>query len=101
MGVAAHPKRRRLGWLIFLASFVIYQANMRPIASGDTLPAALLPFSILLDQSLNLDRFVPLLQAGQSTMPYYLHKRDTHFYSTYPLAQPILLTPLYIPILAV
>src|SRR5258708_5634707 len=100
MSEAAHPKPSRLGWLIFLVSFIVYQANLRPLASADTLPAALLPFSILLDKSLNFDRFAPVLLAGHPSTPYYLHEKDNHYYSTYPLTQPILLTPLYIPLFA-
>ena len=87
-------------WLIFLASFVVYQANLRPVASLDSLPAALLPFSILLDGSLHLDRFAPYLMHGQPRTPYCLHEKNGHYYSTYSIAQPLLLTPLYVPVCA-
>ncbi len=85
-------------WLIFLASFFVYQANLRPVASLDSLPTALLPFSILGDHTLQLDRFAPILTPGQT--PYCLHPKAGHYYSNYSIAQSLLLTPLYIPIWA-
>lgn len=35
---------------------------LRPIASGDSLPASLLPFSLPLDGSIRLDRFGPYVR---------------------------------------
>jgi len=58
-------KRARPAWLIFLATLFIYQANLRPVASQDSLPAALLPFSILIDRCVHFDRFEPFLQGSQ------------------------------------
>jgi hypothetical protein len=86
--------------LIFLAALFIYQANLRPIASLDSLPTALLPFSILIDRSLRLDRFVLILHGDQPGIPYYFRAKEGHYYSTYPIALPVLLTPLYIPVFA-
>ena len=94
MAEAAHPSRARVAWLIFIGSFLVYQANLRPVASADSLAAALLPFSILLDHSFNLDRFVPALPADA----YFLHEKNGHFYSSYPVAQPVMLTPFYLPV---
>ena len=93
-------KPARAAWLIFLGSFLVYQANLRPVAARDSLPAALLPFSILLDKSLRLDRFATYLREGQPVTPYYLHEEEHHSYSAYAIAQPVLLTPLYIPLCA-
>lgn len=91
-------KSARVAWLIFFGSYFIYQANLRPIASDDSLPAALMPFSILTEHTLRLDRFEPFLQGSASVVPYYLREKDRHFYSNYPVAGPILLTPLYLPV---
>ena len=99
MSAAKRPSAARVALLLFLAASVVYQSNLRPLAAADSLPAALLPFSILLDGALHLDRFTPVFRTGPST-PYIFHEKDGHFYSTYPLAQPILLTPFYIPIVA-
>jgi len=49
-------KRHELLCLFCLVYFV-YNINFRPIPSGDTIPASLLPFSILEDHSLYFDRF--------------------------------------------
>jgi hypothetical protein len=84
--------------LLFLASYFIYQANLRPIATADSLPAALLPFSILLDGRLDLDRFAGVFMVGRSGPPYFLFEKAGHFYSTYQPAPSIFLTPLYIPV---
>ncbi len=91
-------KPARVAWLIFVGSYFVYEANLRPIAANDSLPAALLPLSILTAQTLQLDRFEPLLQGKNPIVPSYLHEKDHHFYSAYPVGQPILLTPLYVPI---
>src|SRR6266566_649798 len=99
MPAAKRPSAARVALLLFLAASIVYQSNLRPVAAADSLPTALLPFSILLDGALHLDRFTPALRTGPS-IPYIFHEKDGHVYSTYPLSQPILLTPLYIPIVA-
>ena len=43
--------------LIFLFLFVVYNANLRSISSGDAEPAKLLPLSILQHGNLYLDDF--------------------------------------------
>ncbi|MGH9660107.1 MAG: hypothetical protein ACRD96_16280, partial [Bryobacteraceae bacterium] len=67
------------------------------VASWDSLPAALIPLSVVLDGSITLDRFVPALSEGLGVPPYYVIEKDSHFYSIYPVAQPVLLSPLYAP----
>jgi len=42
---------------LFLAAFFIYNLNLRPIPSGDTSPAALLPFAIWSEHTITFDRF--------------------------------------------
>jgi hypothetical protein len=44
---------------LFVCSFAVYNANFQRIASGDTVAASLLPFSLLLDGSVAADRFYP------------------------------------------
>jgi hypothetical protein len=44
---------------MFVLLSAVYHSNLRPIASGDFLPASMIPFSILLDGSIALDRFGP------------------------------------------
>ena len=56
-----------------MADLLVYLANLRPVA----LPAALLPFSILLDKSVRLDRFADYLREGQPGTPNYLRHRHS------------------------
>ena len=84
--------------LLFVLLLVVYHSNLRPIAAGDSLPASLIPFSILLDGSITLDRFGPYLTEHVWYGPEVLHKVGGHWYSWYPVAGPVLATPLYLPI---
>jgi hypothetical protein len=85
-------------WRLFLAAFLLYNLNLRPMASGDTTPAALIPFSILLDGSLALDRFESWY-AAYDTAPYYFTRlADGGLHSAFPITLPVLLTPLYAPL---
>lgn len=84
--------------LLFLLLTVVYHSNLRPIPSGDTLPGSLIPFSILLDHSLTLDRFGPYMTEHISYGSDVLHKSGPHWYSVYPIVGPALVTPLYLPI---
>ena len=43
--------------LLFFLTFFMYNVNFRPIPSGDTVPAQLLPFSILREGNLDLNEF--------------------------------------------
>jgi hypothetical protein len=84
--------------LLFLALMVIYHANFRPVDSSDTLPASLTPLAMILDHTVCLDRFVPWLSSHVWYTPYVVHKANGHFFSSYPIGGPILLSPLYVPI---
>lgn len=102
-------KTRRLRWsggargytILWIVLSLVYHSNLRPIASGDSLPAALLPFSILLDHSVRLDRFAPFLTGHVWYAKLVLHPVEGHWYSSYPIGGPVLATPLYLPIVYV
>ena len=83
--------------LLFLALNVVYHANLRPIDSSDSLPASLLPYSIVLDHSITLDRFVPWLRSHVWYTRYVVHKANGHYFSSYPIGGPLLISPLYLP----
>ena len=83
---------------LFLALSVIYHANFRPVDSSDSLPASLTPLALVLDHTIYLDRFVPWLHAHVWYTPYVVHEANGHFFSSYPIGGPILLSPLYVPI---
>jgi hypothetical protein len=83
---------------LFLFLSVLYHANLRPVASGDSLAAALIPFSIMLDGSIALDRFGPYVDQHVWYASAILHKTGSHWYSVYPIAGPALVSPLYFPV---
>jgi len=90
---------RRSYVVLFLGLSIVYHSNLRPIAAGDSLAAALLPFSILLDHTARLDRFGPWVREHPEYSSAVAEIRG-HYYSGYPIAGAILATPLYLPILA-
>lgn len=83
--------------LLFLALTAIYHSNLRPIAAGDSLPAALIPFSVVLDHAVSLDRFGPWLQDNTTYGFKVVHQTRGHWYSIFPIAGPVLVSPLYLP----
>ncbi len=87
--------------LLFLGLSIVYHSNLRPIPSGDSLCTSLLPLSILLDHSVLLDRFGPWLFSHVPYTPEVIRFRDGHYYSGYPIAGAVFVTPLYLPFLAV
>jgi len=100
----ARPARPRLKpsvrtyVLLFVVLSAVYHSSLRPIASGDSLPASLIPFSILLDGSITLDRFGPYISEHVWYGSEVVHKTGGHWYSIYPIAGPALVTPLYFPV---
>lgn len=89
---------RRVALLLFLAAFTVYNANFQRIASGDTAAASFLPFSLLLDGSLALDRFYPYVLERTPQHARGFQIKDGHAYSGYPIGAPVLVTPLYAPV---
>lgn len=83
--------------LLFLALTVVYHANFRPVDSGDSLGASLLPFAVILDHSITLDRFIPGLRGNVWYTPYVIHEAHGHYFSRYPIGGPLLASPLYFP----
>ena len=83
---------------LFLGALLLYNLNCRPIPSGDTAPAALLPLEIVLHGRVTLDRLQPLLRESYAGDTYFLRASHGHYYSNYPVVQPLLLTPLYLPL---
>jgi hypothetical protein len=85
---------------LFLGALLLYNLNGRPIPSGDTETAALLPLELVLHGRFNLDDCQALLQQYYGSPVYFLQERDGHYYSKfpYPVAEALLLTPLYTPL---
>jgi hypothetical protein len=82
--------------LLGLLAFVVYLSNWRPMGAWDSVPARLLPFSILREGNLDLDEFHWLRRLNPK--PYFLRMGPRgHWRSRYTVALPALVTPLYAP----
>lgn len=86
-------KKHDLFFLFFLI-VTIYYLNFRSIPSGDTLPASLLPFSILNQHTLFFDQFSGYIQTIEYAYMFSVH--EGHYVSQYPIVLPVLITPLYV-----
>lgn len=94
----SEPARaRRVAVLVGAAAFAVFLTNLRPMGAGDTIPARLLPFSLLREGNLDLDEFA-WLRAPELKRPYFLQvDRAGHWRSKYPVATPLVVTPLAAP----
>jgi hypothetical protein len=92
--------RTRSVLLFFGASFLVYNLNMRVIATGDSLPARFLPFSVLKYGTVWLDPVIDVTRGNHRGPYWFLKSKDGHFASLYPLVTPLLVTPLYVPAVA-
>lgn len=90
-GAAASP-RRVLLWIVVVC-LIVYNANCRLIAAGDSRPARLLPFAILTRHTFLLDQFGPAPPGSH----WFSHTRDGHLVSLYPVVLPALISPLFVP----
>ena len=82
--------------LFTVLAFVVYNANLRVIAMGDSRPARFLPFAILRDGTLALDGFEEHVVADLEDQ-YWVAEVDGKLVSLYPLVTPLLVLPLYLP----
>ena len=91
-------RRRRY---LFLVAFLVYNLNLRPIPSGDTAPTALLPFSIVAGHTITFDRLAAWYRETQHMNPaWFTRVADGHYYSSFPITLPLVLTPFYAPFVA-
>ena len=90
--------RLRASLLIGLFCMLVYNANLRSISAGDTYPARYLPFAILKHHTLFLDPIAKVAAQGRSDLAFWMpHRPDGHSISLYPVALPVLISPLYLP----
>jgi len=100
-----------------LVCFLIYNANLRQIGEGDTLPARYLPLILWHDGTLSLDANARLVAHGHSMLPDWKRPTETdgkityfgswtywmiythqhQLASLYPVVTPLLVAPLYLP----
>jgi len=87
---APQPHRLRTACTVAAACFAVYLTSLRCPPAWDTIPARLLPFSIL-----DLNEFEWLQRGG---VPYFLRRTsDGRIMSKYPVAAPVLAVPLALP----
>ncbi|MFQ5873787.1 MAG: hypothetical protein ACE5JL_08290, partial [Dehalococcoidia bacterium] len=80
--------------ILFSVLLMLYLANGKTLASGDTAPARYLPLSILREGDFDLDEFPFLYERGT---PYYLRFVNGHYVSDYPVGPALLALPFYLP----
>lgn len=78
---------------LFLLITILYHLNFQGFAGGDTIPASLLPFSILDQHTLFFDQFSVFIH---TIRPYMFSVHGGHYLSVYPIVLPVLVTPLYV-----
>ncbi|HSS52263.1 MAG TPA: hypothetical protein VLX28_25250, partial [Thermoanaerobaculia bacterium] len=84
---------------IFLVCLAAYLANGRTVPfakGGDTIPARLLPFSMLAFGTLTLDPFRDDLESAGGYR-WYVRERRGHLVSFYPIGPSLLALPVYVP----
>lgn len=91
------PPRPSSVFLLCLLLFLLYLSNLRALLPGDTIPTRFVPFSLLLDGSFYLDKWVqPYLQGPLPHGPYFVTPSQGHWMSSYPILTPVVVTPLYV-----
>ncbi len=94
--------------LLGILAFLIYNANLRAISAADTYAARYLPLSIWRHQTLVLDPIVNAVaqgrkfpaSPGQGDTAFWIIKgREDHFISLYPVVLPVIIAPLYLPVI--
>ncbi len=95
--------------LIGLLCLVIYNVNLRSISTGDNYPARYLPLSLWKHASLTLDPIADLVAQGIELPTksgeiahagWVVKSPNGHLISLYPIATPVLVSPLYLPAIA-
>ncbi len=75
---------------------MVYLTNFRPLVAQDSIPARLLPFTLLREGNVDFDEFPWLFRVYSK--PYFLnHTRGGHWLSAYAIGAPALVTPLSLP----
>ena len=89
----------RLFWnprRVFLATFVVYNLNAAYLGSADTLPALLLPASLVYHGDVTLERFgFQIRGTPPRHEPYAMQEVGGHIVSNYPVAGSVLAVPIY------
>src|SRR5262245_32019631 len=97
-GERARTRGRKWGITVILGLglALLYSATDADLGSHDTLPATMLPLTLLRGEGLALDRFERLLREG-GELPLYVTLSHGHIISRYPVAPALLILPLVAP----
>lgn len=91
----------RASLIIGFCCLLVYNANGRSISAGDTYPTRYLPFAIWQHHTLVLDPLARLAAHGRGKGAFWLQNAPGgHVISLYPVVQPVLIAPLYLPAVA-
>jgi hypothetical protein len=82
--------------LLFVLALLVYNANLRVIALGDSRATRFMPFA-LLRGSLTLDDFREQVVGFFSGTIYWAEEIGGHLVPRYPIVTPLLVAPLYAP----
>lgn len=86
--------RHHIPVFLFLSCFFVYSLATSIAASGDTAPAALLPYSILGHGTVNFDPFRDIVTTNTG-ISYAFTEINGSWYSVFPIVLPVLLLPAY------
>ncbi|HWN43754.1 MAG TPA: hypothetical protein VNW71_16125 [Thermoanaerobaculia bacterium] len=87
----------RIALLTAFVALLVYNANLRLIASGDSYPARFIPFALWKHGTVYLDE-IREAATQRHRIPYWLmNAPNGRSASVYPVVTPILVTPLYGP----
>jgi hypothetical protein len=84
------PFARVAPWIALLLPLVIYNVGFRYVGSGDTVPAELLPISLLTDGDFDFSEFT------QGGLPYWFRLVRGRVVSNYPVLPGVLNVPVYL-----
>jgi len=76
--------------MAFALPCFVFAAGWRYLKSGDTLPAELLPISVLREGNLDFNEF-----EGSVDLPYYFVRHGGRVLSAYPVVAGLLAVPVY------
>jgi hypothetical protein len=85
----------RIAVALFAGALAVYLANGRGIPTGDTVPARLIPVSLLREGDFDLDEFRFLYEDGR---PYFLQQVRGRYVSSYPVGAAIAALPFFVPL---
>ena len=91
------PRDGRRALLLALLAFLVYNANFRLIASGDTYSARFLPFALWNHGTLYFDP-IREIATQKSPVSYWIQPaRGGHSASLYPVVVPVVVSSIYAP----